>query len=242
MPLSPYTKTLLDAGSVSDGVTLVQDFDLSTLGRAGLILNHDITALGNGHSYVDGAAVTLPLTVVAATNDTFKFNSNEYTVAPGTYTTTAALAAAINASLHSAARFDVVVTVTAKDSTHLRFTNVASGVHAEAFAVGTTDVLVSLGITAAWTIAHTGAAGSDGSASLVIVVKGKDEVSGKFYTILTAAAHTDVTTRTLFVGPSIVASAAVAATAYLPENIRVEVTAATTNVVTHSLGVQLPAG
>lgn len=242
MGLSPYTDTPA-SGARADSTTEVYDYQ--TRGRVGLLLVVDVTAIGNGNSFVDGADLstdgvnlTAPLVVGSASQNTFTFNSNEYTIANGTYSTLAALAAAVGAALHTATAFSTLVTVSVVGN-HLRFTNVASGVHAEAFAIGTHDALVLIGITAAWTIAHTQAAGADGAYSQTITIQGKDEASGKYYTILASAVHTDVSTRVLQVHPGEVASANLIAEALLPANIRISISHTTNNSITRTIGVQL---
>lgn len=236
MSLSPYTSTLA-SGAYADVVT--ETYDVDTRGRKGLVLITDTTVIGNGHSYVQGAAVTLPYVSSAGANTSFKFNTVEYTIPAGTYTTLATLATAVNGALNGATRFDTVVTVTAS-GTGLLFTNVASGVHAEAFAVGTThDALVTLGITAAWTIAHTGAAGADGAYSMTVSILGVDPVSTRTWTILAGAAMSTVTTQILQVSPAMVASANLVANAILPATIRVSVTHTTTNSQTKTVAAQL---
>lgn len=198
----------------------------------------DVTVIGNGHSNMQSAAITLPLVVVAATNDSFTFNSNVYVVAPGTYTTLAALATAVGAALHSATAFSTLVTVTAS-GTGLLFTNVASGVHAEVFATATHDILAALGVTSSWTIAQTEAAGTDGAFSLTVTIQGKDEASGKFYTILAGVAVASITTQVLQVHPGMVASANLIAESLLPANVRVSITHTTNNSITRTVGLQL---
>lgn len=235
MGLSPYTD-LTASGVVADSTT--ETYDYPSRGRRGLLLVTDVTAIGNGHSFVQGAAVSLPVTVVAATNDVFNFNSLAYTVAPGTYTTLAQLATAVGAALHTATAFSTIVTVT-PSVTGLLFTNVASGVHAEAFATGATDILATLGITTAWTIAHTQAAGADGAFSSTVTIQGKDEASGKFYDILSGAAIASISTQVLQVHPEMVASANLIAESQLPANIRVKITHTTNNAVTRTVGLQL---
>lgn len=235
MGLTPYTDTPA-SGVRADSTT--ETYDYGTRGRRGLILVTDVTAIGNGNSFVQSAAVTLPVTVVAATNDDFVFNGNHYVIAPGTYTTLATLAAAVGAALHSATAFSTLVTVTAS-GTGLLFTNVATGVHAEVFATGTHDALAQLGITNGWTIAHTEAAGADGAYSQTVSILGKDEASGKFYTILDGAAMTGVATQVLQVHPEMTASANVVANVQLPANIRVQITHTTNNGVTRTVGLQL---
>jgi hypothetical protein len=77
------------------------------------------------------SAPTLPLTIVAATNDTLVYTpsstsvADTFTIAPGIYTTLAALAAAVAASIGSLAgeRFDTLCHVT-HPSTKLVFTEI----------------------------------------------------------------------------------------------------------------------
>lgn len=238
MSLSPYTSTLA-SGARADSAT--ETYDVETRGRKGLVLVSDVTAIGNGHSFVTGADVTLPYVSSAGSNTSFKFNTVEYTLPAGTYSTLATLAAAVNGALASAVRFDTVVTVSVDpNGTGLRFTNVASGVHAEAFAAGTThDALATLGITAAWTIAHTEAAGADASFSQTITILGVDPVSGKTWTILAGAAQATVSTQVLQVHPAMVAVTNLVANALLPATVRVSITHTTDDSITRTLAVQL---
>ena len=248
--LNPYTSTLVAAGTVSDGISLEDDYDFSTRGRRGIVMFHNVTAIGNGHSYVDGADLstdginlTAPLIVAAGVNDTFSFNSDDYVIAPATYSTLATLAAAIAAAAKSGpAAFSVVVTVSVVGN-HLRFVSVPTGVHAEVFAVGSShDVLAAAtGLTNGWTIAHTEAAGADGAYSATITLQGKDEESGSFYDILSGAAQSTVSDKVLQIHPFMAAVANLTATSQLTDHIRIKVARTTTNVITRSLAYQLTA-
>jgi len=236
MGLSPHATTLA-SGALADSTT--ETYDISTRGRKGLLLVTDVTAIGNGHSFVDGADITLPV-VIDGTHKTFSYDGNDYTIATGTYTTLAQLVTALGAATHSATAFSTVVTVTAV-SNHLRFTSVASGVNAKVFDVGSSnDVLATAtGITATWTIAHTQAGGTDGAYSQTVTIQGKDEASGKFYTILAGAAMTSVATQVLQVHPGMVASANLIAESLLPANIRISISHTTNNSLTRTIGLQL---
>lgn len=238
MGLSPYSTTLA-SGARADSTT--ESYTVATRGRKGLLLVADTTVIGNGNSFVTGAPVTLPYVSSAASNTSFKFNTVEYTLPAGTYTTLAQLATAVNSALASAVLFSTVVTVTPDpNGTSLRFTSVPSGVHAEAFAVGTThDALVTLGITAAWTIAQTQAAGANAAYSQTITIQGSDPVSGKTWTLLAGVAMSTVTTQILQVHPAMVASANLVANSQLPETVIVSITHTTNNSVTRTVALQL---
>jgi hypothetical protein len=247
MSLTPYTTTL-ENGAVAQGAALVDNYDFATRGRGGLIVVHDISAIGVGHSFVTSADITLPVVVVAATNDQFEFNEVEYIVAPGSYATLAALATAVTAATKdedfgASPAFSTLVLVTADpNGTGLRFTAVPSGVDVLAFGTGAeNDVLAALGITDGWTIAHTEAAGADASCSVVIDIQGKDEASGKFYAILTGAAQTTVSTKVLQVHPHMDSVGNLVMAAQLPANVRIVVTRATDDSYTRTLGIQLTA-
>lgn len=240
MGLSPYTQTL-DSGARADSTT--ETYDIPTRGRVGLLLVTDVTVIGNGHSFVDGIAITLPLTITLNSNDTFSYNSQDYVIAAGVYTTLAALITAIGAALHSATAFSTLVTPSASPATAgaIRFTSVPSGVNTLVFAVGSTHdgLAAATGLTSTWTIAHTQAGGTDGAYSQTVTIQGKDEASGKFYTILAGAAMTGVATQVLQVHPGMVGSANLIAESLLPANIRVSITHTTDNSITRSIGLQL---
>lgn len=243
MSLSPYT-SVLASGVRIDSTT--ETYDVATRGRKGVLVAHNLTECYKGYSYVQGAAIAVagtlvsPLVVGTNSQSTFKYNSNEYTIANGTYSTLSALATAVGAALYSATAFSTVVTVTASaDGTALVFTSVASGVNTDAFAVGTHDALVLLGLTDTWTIAHTEAAGADGAASTTVYICGKDEASGLFYQLLAGAAVTTNVLNEYSVHPEVPASTNVAAQNFLPANIRVVVTHTTNNCINRTLGIQL---
>lgn len=63
--------------------------------------------------------------------------------------------------------------------------------------------------------------------SLTVIVEGKDEVSGKYYTILTSAALASVATTVLRIYPGLVAAANVTVNDVLPTKFRVRCTVAT---------------
>lgn len=76
-------------------------------------------------------------------------------------------------------------------------------------------------------------------ASIVYTVQGKDELSGKYYTILASAAVTATGTVQLYIYPGATAAANVAANMYLPRVWRVIITAADAKSVTASVGATL---
>lgn len=74
--------------------------------------------------------------------------------------------------------------------------------------------------------------------NVVITVEGKDEVSGKYYTILTSAALAAVATTVLRIYPGLVAVANVTVNDVLPTKFRVRATV-TTGPVTATIGAAL---
>ena len=110
---------------------------------------------GNGrHAYVRAdSAISLPLTITAASNDQFEFNELEYLIPAGTYATVAAVADAVNASTNDednvSATFisQCVASVSRSDPTKLLFTSVAAGAVTLAFGTGAeNDGLASIGV------------------------------------------------------------------------------------------------
>jgi hypothetical protein len=98
---------------------------------------------------------TVPTTVVAATNDNFVYNGVTYTVAPGTYSTIATLAAAMSNALHTATPLSSVLTIT-HDATTLTATDATGaglGGNGLAFATGTHDFLAASGFANAQALA-----------------------------------------------------------------------------------------
>ena len=238
MALSPYTETLA-SGARADSTT--ETYDIPTRGRKGLVLVTDVTAIGNGNSYVEGGAVTVPHTVTLDTNDHFTYNSVDYTIAAGTYNTLALLKNAIAAATAaSATPFSTVVAVTVS-GTGFKFTSVATGVNTDAFAVDAShDALVDgLGLTDSATIADTQAAGADGAYSQTVSILGVDAESGKTWTILADTAQTDVATRVQQVHPQMTAVDNDVANALLPATVRVSITHTTNNSVTRTVAIQL---
>ena len=81
---------------------------------------------------------------------------------------------------------------------------------------------------------------SGAGAAATFTVQGKDELSGKYYTILASAALNATGTTVLRVYPGLTASANVTATSILPRTIRVICTiTGSTPAVTATVGVSL---
>jgi hypothetical protein len=78
-----------------------------------------------------------------------------------------------------------------------------------------------------------------GSATLTVTIQGYDQVSGKFYTILTSAALAATATTVLTVYPSIAAAANTAANDVLPTSWRVQAVVAVAGTVTATIGAAL---
>lgn len=244
MGLSPFVSQL-DSGNPY-GDTATETFVVPTHGQRAMVLVVDVTAIGTGKSYVTSAAVALPLTITAGSNDQFEYNELEYLIPAGTYTTAAALATAVTAATNDednvGAAFNTLVLVTAEPGapTKLRFTSVATGVNTLAFGTGAEhDGLAGLGITDGWTIAHTEAAGADNAYSQTVSILGVDPVSGKTWTILAGVAMSTVTTQILQVSPDMVAVNNLVANSLLPATVNVQITHTTNNSVTRTVGLQL---
>lgn len=77
------------------------------------------------------------------------------------------------------------------------------------------------------------------SASIVAKIEGKDVLSGKYYTILEAAAIAAVGTTVLKVFPGITAAANLSASDIIPRTWRVTVTHADSDSLTYSIGASL---
>lgn len=80
---------------------------------------------------------------------------------------------------------------------------------------------------------------SAGTGSVTLSIEGKDQTSGKYYTLLAGSAVTSNSTNLYTVGPEIVASANAAASYYLPKIFRIKVTANNSNSATYSVGYTL---
>lgn len=78
-----------------------------------------------------------------------------------------------------------------------------------------------------------------GTGSVTLTIQGKDDVSGKFYTILAGAAVITNSTNVYKVGPGLPATANVSANDVLPAIIRIIVTANNANSATYSVGCSL---
>lgn len=119
----------------------------------------DIKGDGVTHAHVDSAAITLPLVVGTNSQSQFQLNSITYTIANGTYSTLATLAAAVNAAVQTDTTAFGLVAKATVHNTGLRFTSVAAGKNVLAFAAGAHDALALLGITVGWTLGHDVQAG-----------------------------------------------------------------------------------
>lgn len=78
-----------------------------------------------------------------------------------------------------------------------------------------------------------------GTGSVTVVIQGKDQASGQYYTILSGAAVTTNTTNVYTVYPGVTATANVAANDVLPATWRVQVTANNANAATYTVGASL---
>lgn len=75
--------------------------------------------------------------------------------------------------------------------------------------------------------------------SITVTIQGKDALSGKYYTILAAAAITTVSTVVLKVYPGLTAAANLVASDVLPRTWRVSVVAGDADSITYSVGYSL---
>lgn len=78
-----------------------------------------------------------------------------------------------------------------------------------------------------------------GTGSITVDIQGKDAVSGKYYSILTGAAVTTVTTNVYKIYPGLTASPNAVANDILPRTWRIVVTANNGNSITYSVGATL---
>jgi hypothetical protein len=75
--------------------------------------------------------------------------------------------------------------------------------------------------------------------SVVCTIDGKDQLSGKWFNMLTAAAVTSVSTKTLRIGPGLAAVANLTIADFLPGAMRIVMTHGDTDSITYSVGVML---
>ena len=75
--------------------------------------------------------------------------------------------------------------------------------------------------------------------SVTFTIQGKDDLSGKYYTILASAAVTGISTTVLRVYPGLTASANVTANDVLPKTWRLTVAVADADSLTYSVGATL---
>lgn len=78
-----------------------------------------------------------------------------------------------------------------------------------------------------------------GTGSVTLTIEGKDSASGKYYTLLSGAAVTTISTNRYRVGPTLAAAANSVAQDYLPAVFRITVTANNSNSTTYSVGYTL---
>lgn len=78
-----------------------------------------------------------------------------------------------------------------------------------------------------------------GTGSVTLTLEGKDEVSGKYYTVLSGAAVTTNSTNVYKVYPGLTAAANAVASDVLPRTFRISVTANNANAATYSVGYSL---
>jgi hypothetical protein len=245
MAIEPFVQAVASGPYAGNGAAEVfGPFD--TRGCQGLILTSAVTALGNGKSYVDSAALSFPVTISAASNDQFEYNELEYLVPAGVYASAAALATALNSTTNdednAGATFPSLVVVSASPTANaLRFTSVATGVNVLAYGTGAEhDALATLGITDGWTQAHTQAAAADGTAAdQTITIQGVDPVSGNTWTILADVSQASVSTHVLQVGAGLNAVNNSVANSLLPLQIKVSIAHTLTNGLTRAITLQL---
>ena len=138
---------------VGPGQTFSLDWSLATpTAQVGTDLVWDA---GLAAHVTGGGAPLLPLTVVAGVNDEFVYTPfftgtpETFTVAPGVYTTLAALEAAVGSAIGSAhaEAFSTIITIT-NNATDLVFTSVVLGQNdnGDTITPGTHDVTVGLGL------------------------------------------------------------------------------------------------
>ena len=75
--------------------------------------------------------------------------------------------------------------------------------------------------------------------TLTVTIQGKDPTSGKYYTILTSAAISTVSTVVLRVHPALAASANLIAKSIMPQTWRVSVAVGDADACNYSIGAQL---
>lgn len=78
-----------------------------------------------------------------------------------------------------------------------------------------------------------------GTGSVTLTIEGKDEASGKYYTILAGAAVTTNSTNVYKVFPGATAAANAVANDVIPRTFRINVTANNANAATYSVGYSL---
>lgn len=99
-----YTVVPLDASGNNKGPYYYKYFNKAALNSGMMIQALINTTLTTQYNTVEAtSAPTLPVTITAGSNDTFKWNTVAFTIPAGTYTTLAALAAAMMLSVDGSA-------------------------------------------------------------------------------------------------------------------------------------------
>lgn len=78
-----------------------------------------------------------------------------------------------------------------------------------------------------------------GTGEIVLTIQGKDQVSGKYYTLLAGAAVTTTSTNVYKVYPDLTATTNVSANDIVPETFRILITHNNANAMTYSVGASL---
>lgn len=99
---------------------------------------------------------------------------------------------------------------------------------ADIFNVNKKGVHVVLDVTAA-----------SATPSITLTIQGKDELSGKYYTILTSAAVTGISTNIYKVYPGLTAASNLVASDIIPKTFRITMTHSDTDSITYSVGYSL---
>ena len=108
-----------------------------------------------------GSAATVPLTVVANSNDQFYYNTVLFTVAPGVYSTIGELVDAVNAATDQFLNPFTAYARASVSGSHIRITGIDYGAVDNGYLlnIGISDILVSLGFTDGDTLAGGTAGG-----------------------------------------------------------------------------------
>lgn len=156
-------------------ISLVRAADVDLTLMQGDGFTWPVTYLQPASVYATNVPPAVPLTVVAATNDTFLLGGTLYAVRAGTYGTVAdiatAMATAINGlDAHPDDDPDDLLVIAADDTGKIRLTSLVPGLVGTALAAGPHDVLAGLGFTAGQTITQTPVNNTGYTATLTVRV------------------------------------------------------------------------